>query len=277
MSQSASSPSPLGPDYLNNELEPANRTCDSTNSDFRKENTSKFSGRAARAASVERRGRSTITDGTGYSPAGFMIGSVDAGISRTSLDGSRATVTTRQISASKRRRGRNLVLAALGFTLAGFAWFAMAWAMLQLQAARCPDAAFFWASNQAATALQVIPLALPALSVGFLIASWVLPERSPPRNPGVVAARERRQMVKLSLILLAFALPISFAASLCQFCLTPQAIAYQAAPWSGFRPYSWEDVTSVAATCHYRRGRYAGWAKQLIVVMRDGASIDLMT
>ena len=37
----------------------------------------------------------------------------------------------------------------------------MAWAMLQLQAARCPDGAFFWASNQAATALQVDPARPP--------------------------------------------------------------------------------------------------------------------
>ncbi len=188
-----------------------------------------------------------------------------------------SAVATRQISASQRRRARNLVLAALGLTLGGFAWFALAWVMQRLQAARCPDGAFFWASNQAATALQVIPLALPALSIGFLIASWVLPERSPQSgNPGT-SARERGQMVKLSLILLAFALPISLAASLCQFCLGPQAIAYQAAPWSGFRQYGWEDVASVTATCHYRRGRYSGWTKQFIVTMRDGASLDLMT
>jgi hypothetical protein len=154
----------------------------------------------------------------------------------------------------------------------------MVWVMQRLQAARCPVGTFFWASNQAATALQVIPLALPALSVGFLIASWVLPERLPQsRNPGAVAARERRQMVKLSLILFALALPISLAASLCQFCLGPQAVAYQATPWSGFRQYGWEDVASVTATCHYRRGRYAGWMKQLIVAMRDDAAIDLMT
>src|SRR5262245_25455636 len=60
----------------------------------------------------------------------------------------------------------------------------------------------------------------------------------------------------MGLILLA--LPISIGASLCQFCLGPRSVAYQAYPWSGFRPYGWQDVSSVTATCHYRSGRYGG-------------------
>jgi hypothetical protein len=151
----------------------------------------------------------------------------------------------------------------------------MAWAMLRLQAARCPAGTFFCASGQIATAVQIVPLFLPALGVGFLIATWL--DASLPAGLIAHRAGDQAQMVKLCLILLALALPISWAGSLCQFCLGAQAIAYQATPWSGFRTYEWEDVASVTATCHYRRGRYAGWVKQLIVTMRDGASIDLMT
>jgi hypothetical protein len=37
------------------------------------------------------------------------------------------------------------------------------------------------------------------------------------------------------------------------------------------------DLAAGGCAAHYRSGRYAGWVKQLIVTMRDGASIDLMT
>jgi hypothetical protein len=173
-----------------------------------------------------------------------------------------------------------LLFAALGLSLAGVAWFAMAWLMQRLQAMRCPDATFFWASNQIAIALQVVPLAFPAIAVGFLIANTArvgLDRFHPSGTPGARRAGVGRQMIKLTLIMLALTLPISFAASLCQFCLEPQAIHYQAAPWSGFRTYGWEDVAWVTATCNYRRGRSAGWTKQFILAMRDGAAIDLMT
>jgi hypothetical protein len=160
----------------------------------------------------------------------------------------------------------------------------MAGAMLQLQAARCPADTFFCASGQIATAVQIVPPFLPALGIGFLIATWL----DAPLPTGLVRSREtgrpsgrhagdQAQMLKLSLILLALTLPVSFAASLSQFCLGPQFIAYQAAPWSGFRTYEWEDVASVTATCRYRRARYPGWTKQLNVTMRDGAAFDLMS
>ena len=193
-------------------------------------------------------------------------------------------MTTRRNSVSQRRRARNLVFAALGLALAGLAWLAIAWAMLRLQAARCPADTFLCASGQIATAVQIVPLFLPALGVGFLIATWLaaslpagrigLPQTG---RAGGSRAGDQAQMLKLSLILLAVALPISFAASFSQFCLGGGAIAYRAAPWSGFRTYEWEDVASVTATCHYRRGRYQGWTKQLILTLRDGAAFDLMS
>src|SRR5262249_55282949 len=55
----------------------------------------------------------------------------------------------------------------------GIVWLAMAWAMQRFQALRCPDETFYSASNQLATALQVVPLFFPALGVGFLLASRV--------------------------------------------------------------------------------------------------------
>jgi hypothetical protein len=49
-----------------------------------------------------------------------------------------------------RRRTRNLLYAVVGLTLTGIAWIAMAWVMQRLQAARCPENAFFWGSSQIA-------------------------------------------------------------------------------------------------------------------------------
>ena len=193
-----------------------------------------------------------------------------------------AVTMVRRHSVSERRRARSLLFAALGLAFAGLVWFAMAWLMQRFQAMRCPDATFFWASNQIATALQVVPLFFPAIGVGFWLAHWgasSLPAGLDRFHPTETPRRagEGRQMIKLSLIMLAVGLPISFAASLCQFCLEPQGIVYQTTPWSGFREHGWDDVSSVTTTCRYRSGPRAGWTKQFIVAMRDGAAIDLMT
>lgn len=172
----------------------------------------------------------------------------------------------------------------MGLTFAGVAWLAMAWLMQRFQALRCPEDTFFWASNQIPTALQVVPLCFPALGLGFLAANrlfTVLPARpgrsTGPQLPGADGAREQGQMIKATSILLLVTLPVSFAASLCQFCLEPQGILYQATPSSGLQRYGWDDVSSVTATCRYDRGRYAGWRKQYLLTLRDRAALDLMT
>ena len=187
-------------------------------------------------------------------------------------------------SASRRKRARNLGLAVVGLTIAGVAWLAMAWLMQRFQAARCPGSAFYWASNQIPTALQVVPLCFPAIGLGLLAASqlFAVPPTAPrrslrPKSPGADRVREQAQMIKVTSMLLLIALPISFAGSLCQYCLEPDAILYQGSPWSGLRRYGWEEVSSVTATCRYSRGRYAGWSKQFILTLRDGSAIDLMT
>jgi hypothetical protein len=154
----------------------------------------------------------------------------------------------------------------------------------QFQAARCPHDTFFWASNQVSTALQIVPLLFPALGVGFLTANWLIASIpggrdffNQSRKPGPDRIGEQRQLIKFCLMLLLVTLPISLSASLCQFCLQPHAISYQPYPWTGFRQYTWDDVSTVTATCRYSRGRYTGWRKQFILEMRDGAALDLMT
>ena len=175
------------------------------------------------------------------------------------------------------------MFAVLGLALAGIAWTAMAWLTLQIQAMRCPVDTFFWASNQVATAVQIVPLCFSAIGIGFLAANWivgVIPGGraffNPNRKPGTDDA-ERRMLLKFSLGSLLLILPISLSASLCQFCLDPHAITYQPYPWTGFRKYAWRDVSSVTATCRYSGGRNAGWRKQFVLEMRDGAALDLMT
>ena len=115
--------------------------------------------------------------------------------------------------------------------------------MLRLQAGRCPADTFLCASGQIATAVQIVPLFLPALGVGFLIATWLaaslptgllrLPQTG---RPGGSRVGDQAQMLKLSLILLALALPISFAATFSQFCLGARAIAYRPRRGADFEP-----------------------------------------
>jgi hypothetical protein len=109
------------------------------------------------------------------------------------------------------------------------------------------------------------------------VRSWRRDFFNQSRKPGSDRLGEQRQLIKFCLLLLLVTLPISLSASLCQFCLQPHAIAYQPYPWTGFRQYTWEDVSAVTATCRYSRGRYSGWRKQLVVEMHDGAGLDLMT
>jgi len=180
-------------------------------------------------------------------------------------------------------KARNLLFAILGLTMAGIAWIAMAWLTLRVQAMRCPVDTFFWASNQVPTMLQIVPLFIPAIGVGFLTANWIVGAApggraffNPVRRPGTDGA-ERKMLIKFSLGSLLLILPISLSASLCQFCLQPRAIKYQPYPWTGFREYAWQDVSAVTATCRYSGGRNAGWRKQFILGMNDGAALDLMT
>jgi hypothetical protein len=194
-----------------------------------------------------------------------------------------AVIMSRRRPTRGSRKARNPLFALLGSALAGIAWIAMALLMQQFQAARCPQGTFFWASNQVPTALQIVPLFFPALGVGFLTANWLIAAIpggrdffNQPRKPGLDRVGEQRQLIKFSLMLLLVTLPISVSASLCQFCLQPHAITYQPYPWTGFRQYTWEDVSAVTATCRYSRGRFTGWRKQFILEMHDGPVLDLM-
>ncbi len=167
----------------------------------------------------------------------------------------------------------------MGLALAGLAWMAMAWATQRLQAARCPADAFFWASSQIATALQIVPLFFPALGVGFLAANGIV--ASIPKGAEFFSqSRNDRgmqpQLIKFCLLLLAVAAPVSLGAGLSQFCLQPESIVYRPYPWAGFQHYGWRDLATVTAACRYRRGRYAGWRKQFILGMWDGTDLDLM-
>jgi len=127
----------------------------------------------------------------------------------------------RRTPARRRRAARDLLFALLGLALAGAAWLAMAWLMQRLQALRCPKDTFFWASGQVSTALQIVPLFLPALGIGFLAADWAA--ASIPGGPDLfnqsskpgARASERRQLVKFSLIALLLTAPISVSASFC--------------------------------------------------------------
>ena len=159
----------------------------------------------------------------------------------------------------------------------------MAWLVQRFQAMRCPEDAFLWGSGQAAAAVQIVPLAFPALGAGFLAANWVaawIPggrARLGRSRSSADPARERRQMAIFTAMALLATAPISFGAGLCQYCLTPERVMNQSLPWTGFRDYGWGDVSSVTATCRYARGRYAGWRKRYVLQMRDGATLDLMT
>jgi hypothetical protein len=192
-------------------------------------------------------------------------------------------ILNRSSHAKGTRKARNLLFAILGLTLAGIAWTAMAWLTLQFQAMRCPVGTFFWASNQVPTALQVVPLCFSAIGISFWAANWIVGKIpggraffNPKRKPRADDA-EQRMLIKFTLGSLLLILPISLSASLCQFCLQPHAITYQSYPWTGFREYVWQDVSSVTTACRYSRGRNAGWRKQFILGMKDGATFDLMT
>jgi hypothetical protein len=160
-----------------------------------------------------------------------------------------------QNPTSKRKSGLHpavpISLSIVGIMLAGMAcWLLAFWLVRQFQSARCPDNTFLSSSNEIANLFQGVPLLIPAFGVGFLVYHWLAP--LPIQAP---AYRAYQSMVsRWTLNLLVLALPISVAASLCQYCLRPDGILYQAYPWSGFREYPWGDVASVTTACHYSGG-----------------------
>src|SRR5262249_61047571 len=84
----------------------------------------------------------------------------------------------------------------------------------------------------------------------------------------------QRGLMRFSLILLLITLPISIAASLSQYCLLERGILYQVGPWSGLRSYSWSDVSKIETRCARSKG---AWSGSYVLIMRDGASFDVMT
>jgi hypothetical protein len=161
----------------------------------------------------------------------------------------------------------------VGVALAGMArWLLAFWLVRQFQSARCPENTFLSCSNEIANLLQGVPLLFPAFGVGLPLYNWVVLLLTKRPHP----TRQSRGL-RWALVLLLLALPVSVAASLCAYCLKPDAILIQAYLWSGFREYAWEDVAPVTTACHYSGGRSPGWRKQFILTMRDGVALDLMT
>ena len=172
------------------------------------------------------------------------------------------------------RKARNLLFALLGLALARVAWIAMALLMQQFQAALSTRHILLGVKPGPHGAANRTAF-FPALGVGFLTANWLIAAIpggrdffNQARKAGPDRVGEQRQLIKFSLMLPLVTLPISVSASLCQFCLQPHAIAYQAYPWTGFRQYTWEDVSAVTATCRYSRGRI-GSRQEAAMIRRD--------
>jgi hypothetical protein len=183
----------------------------------------------------------------------------------------------------RRKRWINLLLVIPGIALmTGLSLGAM-WLIGQLQSLRCPSGTFLAGSGQAATVFQIVPIMIASIGFGFVGANGFahsipplrrFSDRDAQRHGEAGYRRSQRQLMKVSLAVLAIALPIVAAAALSQYCLLAQGIQYQPWPWTGLRPYSWGDVATIETTC--TRGR-SSWHASFFLVMRDGAKFDIMT
>jgi hypothetical protein len=184
-----------------------------------------------------------------------------------------------------RRAGRslaNLLLAIPAFGLTAIISVSAIWLIQQAQSARCPRDTFLAGSGQIATIFQIVPILLGSMPVSFLAINWfvhLLPAsrdffgRNARLHGEAGYSRAQASLAKLSLVVVAVALPISMASSSVQYCLTPHEILYQPWPLTGLRQYAWQDLATVETSCTRDRG---GWHGSLFLIMRDGASFDVM-
>jgi hypothetical protein len=191
-----------------------------------------------------------------------------------------AAQARRTVSRQERRRRALLQLAVAALVL--ICWFGVGELVFVWQAARCPAATFYANSPAFQRIMVVAPLVIAAVASGLLVASrisgkaWPLLGRptaglAAPR-PSRSARRLRRSIMIVAGLTVA-ALPLSIGFSFCQFCLTPEAIDYRPAPWSGFRHYAWSDVAAIKTACWSGR---RGWNAEYVIGLADGSSIDIM-
>jgi hypothetical protein len=182
-----------------------------------------------------------------------------------------------------RRSLGNLLLIVPAFAIMVAISLGATWLLQRWQSLRCPANPLLVASGQGATILQIIPTAIASIGFGFLCVNWLahlIPplrrffDRDAERHNQPGYQRSQRGLMRFSLILLAIMLPVSIAASLSQYCLSEQGILYQARPWTGLRSYSWSEVATIETKCTRSKG---GWFGSYLLIMRDGASFDVMT
>jgi hypothetical protein len=177
----------------------------------------------------------------------------------------------------------NLLLIVPAFAIMGAISLAATWLVQQWQSLRCPANAFLVASGQEATILQIIPIMIASIGFGLLCTNWIahlIPslrkffDRDAEQHNQPGYQRSQQSLMRFSLIVLVIMLPVSIAASLCQYCLSEQGILYQAWPWTGLRSYSWSEVSTIETRCSRGKG---SWSGSYVLIMRDGASFDVMT
>lgn len=174
-----------------------------------------------------------------------------------------------------------LIVPALAFT--GGIWAGLVRLIQQLQSARCPSGTFLFASSQIATIFQVVPIFFASMAFCFLAANWLTHligpvgnffDRDAERHGEPDYRTTQRGVLIFSAAVLAIVLPISIAASLCQYCLLGDEILYQPWPWTGLRHYLWRDVAAIETAC--RPSRTGSWNVSFFLIMRDGTRIDIM-
>jgi hypothetical protein len=138
----------------------------------------------------------------------------------------------------RRKRWINLLLVIPSFAVMAGLSLGAVWLIQQLQSLRCPSGTFLAASGQGATVFQILPIMVASIGFGFLgvngFAHSMPPlrkffDRDAPRHGEPGYRRSQRQLLTVSLAVLAIVLPIVAAAALSQYCLLAQGIRYQ--PW----------------------------------------------
>ncbi len=152
---------------------------------------------------------------------------------------------------------------------------------------RCPSATFnaFGINPIGLVIAFILAQMLFWLCAGLMLASWILKQsigssayhfRYEVPDNNLFCARYQKRTLRVAIIAFSASLAIASFLSLDQYCLTPNGVLNQDAPWKGFHRYQWSDVRLVTIKSSYFSSSDSSYCQYNFTLgMSDGESIGV--
>ncbi len=145
----------------------------------------------------------------------------------------------------------------------------------------CPPGTFLWGTTL--PQLRLVAVVLFAFAGGYLVvrlllrmipALAVLTGYPAPYSHASRAGSWSRFWLYFAGAWMLAGLLLLLATAAARFCLAPGAISSRDSPWGDSITYDWQDAIAIQTSCS--RGARGSWSAAYLLVLRDGAAIDLL-